>query len=105
MAANEIHQGDIGTQFDITVYDNTTALNVSSASVRQFEFTKPSLTKVAVAASFGGSSSGTDGKLCYTTAASNFLDEVGDWQMQVYLEMSTGIWHSDINTFHVYRNL
>ncbi len=105
MAANEIHQNDIGTQFDVTVYDNTSVLNISSASVRQLEFTKPSRTKVTVTASFSGSSAGSDGKLSYITAASNFLDEIGDWQMQVYLEMSTGIWHSDVSTFYVHRNL
>ena len=103
MAANEIHLYDIGTQFDVTVKDNATTLNVSSACIKQFEFLKPSRAKVTVAASFN--TTGSDGKLCYTTAASNFLNEIGDWQLQVYLEMSTGIWHSDIHAFRVYGNL
>lgn len=106
MAANEIHFHDTGTIFEVTVKDGTTAIDVSSASVRDFEFVKPSRERATVSASFStsGSLAGTDGKIRWLTTAS-FLDEVGDWQLQVYLDMPTGNWHSDVQQFRVHRNI
>ena len=102
MAANEIHLGDIGTIFEVTVKDDTAVLNISTATVKNFEFTKPSGTNVVKSASF--TVLGVDGKLRYTTVAGD-LDEVGVWNLQVYLEMPTGKWHSDIQQFSVWKNL
>ena len=106
MAANEIHLYDTGTLFEVTVKDGATVIDISTASTRDFEFTKPSREKSTVSASFSasGASAGVDGKIRWITTAC-FLNEIGDWQLQVYLNMPTGAWHSDVQAFRVYGNL
>jgi hypothetical protein len=102
MSANEIHLGDIGTIFDVTVMDGTTAVNISTATVKQFILKKPDGSSVTKTASF--KVLGADGVLTYTTLA-NDLDQAGTWSLQVYIEMPTGKWHSDTYSFVVYLNL
>jgi hypothetical protein len=102
MAANEIHYGDIGTVFERTIVDGTTPVDVSSASVKQLLFSKPSgmlLTKAAVF-----TTDGTDGKVRYTTIAGD-LDTLGWWHLQVHIEMPGGKWSSDIDAFEVHGNV
>jgi hypothetical protein len=102
MSADEIHVGDIGTVFLATVEDGTTAVDVSTATVKNFVFGKPTGVSVTKAASFN--TTGVDGKLKYTTLLGD-LDVAGQWKLQVYLEMLTGKWHSDMYTFMVFDNL
>jgi len=49
MAANEIHINDVGTKFLVTVTDGTSAVNISSATTKEFIFQKPSGTKLTKA--------------------------------------------------------
>ncbi|MFA5753716.1 MAG: hypothetical protein WC910_11660, partial [Bacteroidales bacterium] len=69
MADTIIHNGDIGTVIRLTITedDDTTAVDVSGASVKKFYFLKPDNTKENVDAEFD--STGADGKLKYTTIA------------------------------------
>lgn len=101
MSANEIHVGDIGTQFIITVTDNT-AVDISTATTKQFIFKKPDGTKLTVSASFY--SDGTDGKLTYTTVDGD-IDIAGTWKLQTLVVISDGTFYSDVTTFKVYSNL
>ena len=67
MSANEIHVGDIGTVFEVTVKDGEDVVDVSSATTRQLIFKSKDgavLTKTAVLVT-----DGTDGKIKYTTIA------------------------------------
>jgi hypothetical protein len=99
----EVHVGDIGTVFEITVKDEDgVVVDISAATTKQFIFAKPGGTKVSKDASFVVN--GTDGKLKYVTASGD-LDESGDWQLQVYVVMPTGTWHSDIVLVSVCGNL
>lgn len=102
MSANEIHQNDIGTQFRCTIKDDTTPVDLSSASSLQLIFTKPTgaqLTKTAFLYT-----DGTDGIIYYNTVSGD-LNEVGQWKIQARIVFSTGTWKSDIKRFKCHRNL
>jgi hypothetical protein len=98
----EIHIGDIGTVFEIELKDCLTVVNISSATVKQIIFQKPTgevLTKTAIF-----STDGTDGKLRYITVA-NDLDLAGTWKIQAKVVLSSGTWSSNVEKFKVYSNL
>lgn len=98
----DMHVGDVGTIIEVTLYDGGAVVNLSSATLKQFILTKPDATVVTKTAAF--SSDGSDGKLRYTTIAGD-LDAKGSWHLQVYVEMPTGKWKSDIQEFQVEPNL
>lgn len=102
MAADEIHKNDVGVKFLVTVKDGSSVIDLSTATVIQLLFFKPSeaiVTKTAIL-----NTTGTDGKMYYTSVAGD-LNEEGTWSLQGYLENPAGSWHTDIVTFDVYRNL
>lgn len=103
MAANEIHIGDIGTIFELTLMDDVVVVDISTATVLSIHFAKPDATTVTVTASLV--TDGTDGKIQYITPDANFLDQTGGWKIQGKVTLSTGTWSSDISTFKVYKNL
>lgn len=98
----EIHAGDIGTVFEVTVQEDGIALDISTATTKQFVFKKKSGALLTVDAEFV--TDGSDGKLSYTTVSGD-LNEVGQWQIQVYVVLPTGSWRSDVQYFDVYKNL
>jgi hypothetical protein len=102
MAADEIHQNDIGVQFLATVKDGSAVVDISTASVKQLIFKKPSNTVVAQSGTF--STNGTDGKMYYISVSGD-LDECGTWSLQGYVDINSGKWHTDIHKFQVHRNL
>jgi hypothetical protein len=104
MAANEIHVGDIGTTFEITMYDGDAIVNLSGANTLQMFFLKPdgstTLTKTATLVT-----DGTDGKLKYVTVA-NDLDTAGTWKIQARIQFdASNDWKSDISKFKVFPNI
>lgn len=99
----EIHVGDIGTIFRITIYDGgTTALDVSTATSQEIIFLKPDGTTVTQTSSFY--TDGTDGIIQYTTIA-NDLDAAGTWKLQAKVTLPGGTWSSCTQKFKVYANL
>ena len=104
MSDTIIHNGDVGTiiRLTITEDDNTTAIDVSGASIKTFYFLKPDGTKENVTAEFD--STGADGKLKYTTVAGD-IDTVGRWQVQAYVEIGLAKYYSAKTTFVVQSNL
>lgn len=99
MSCPEIHVGDVGTQFTITILDqDDVAVDLSGYSTKQLIFTKPGGTSLTKTASFA--TDGTDGIIQYTSIAGD-LDEAGIWQIQAILNS----FHSNIGTFTVHRNL
>lgn len=99
--AAEIHIGDIGTEFVITLYDSTTILDVSGASVTIY-LKKPSGTTLTKAASLY--TDGTDGKV-KVSSASGDLDEGGLWTVQAKVAESGNTWYSDVGRFRVHANV
>jgi hypothetical protein len=103
MAAEQIRQNDIGTQFLITIKDDGAAVDISGASVKQLIFQKPkAFVRVVQNANFY--TDGTDGKMFYTSVSGD-LDTLGTWKIQGILQIGTSVWSTDIHTFDVFRNL
>jgi hypothetical protein len=104
MADTIIHVGDVGTIFRLTITedDDTTAVDVSTASTKKFYFLKPDGTKINKTAEFN--TDGTDGKLKYTGVA-NDISVAGRWQVQAYVEIGTAKYYSTKATFSVQSNL
>jgi len=103
MAEDEIHKGDVGTVFEVTLKDGASIVDVSGASTKQIIFKKPNGGTVEKDADFV--TDGQDGKLKYTTLADD-LDVIGVWKLQAYVVISgSGDWKSDVGEFTVYDNL
>ena len=102
MAQNEIHVGDIGTVFQVTVLDGGEAIPLQTATTKQLIFTKPSREKLTKAAAFV--TDGSDGKIKHTSVSGD-LDESGNWKIQAYIVLPGGSWKSDIGEFFVHPNL
>ena len=103
MAANEIHQNDIGTVFEVTLQDGEVVVDISTATTKEIVFRKPNAGAVLTrAATF--KTDGTDGILQYVTVSGD-LDTVGEWHIQSHVIISAGEWRSDIGTFDVLGNL
>ncbi len=101
--AGEVHLGDIGTEFRITIVDEDgTAIDISSSSTKTVIFKKPDGTKLEKVASFVNS--GTDGLLKYVTISGD-LDLIGTWKIQAKVILPGGSWYSNFKSFKVYRNL
>lgn len=102
MAQDEIHVGDVGTVFTVTIMDGAAIVNISTATVKQILYKKPDGTVLTKTADF--STNGSDGKIKYVTVVGD-LDAAGTWSIQGYVEMPAGKWHSDISQFEVFKNL
>ena len=101
--ACEIHLGDIGTAFRLTILDCAGAIvDISAASVKEVVFRKPDMTVVAQAGAFY--TDGTDGVVQYVTVADD-LDQLGNWKIQAEVTLPTGTWSSNVETFKVHKNL
>jgi len=102
MAVNEVHLSDIGTVFEITFKDGTSAIDISAASTKQILFKKPDATTLTKSGTF--TSDGTDGKLKWVTISGD-LDTTGKWEIQGYVVLAGGEWHTDVGEFTVYANI
>ena len=100
---DEIHVGDIGTIFTITITEGGSAIDISSATTKEFHFDRPNANgKFSKDAIFV--TNGMNGELKYTTVADD-LDTPGEWLIQTYLVMPSGEWHTNIDTFKVFENI
>lgn len=95
---------DQGVALRITVLneDSNLAENISSATTKTITFRKPLGTTTVKSGAF--STDGTDGRVQYVTE-SGFIDEVGLWKMQVYVDMGAGKFHSTQGMFFVEPDL
>lgn len=101
MAANEIHVNDVGTQFKLTISDNGTVVDVSSAT-KQIHFRKPDGTCLEKTAN--NFTDGTDGIITYITQSGD-LDTVGMWKLQAYIDFGSTEFYSDLHFFRVHKNI
>ena len=100
--ASEIHYGDIGVNFNITVMNGTAVLDVSNADDIYIIFQRPDgsdLTKTATLVT-----NGTDGNIRYTSVSGD-LDQIGTWQIQAKVDFGASVFSTDIQKFKVYRNI
>jgi hypothetical protein len=98
----KIHVTDIGTVFQVTIYDGATLVDLSSTTNIDFIFRKPDKSIVTRTASLY--TDGVDGIVQYVMQEGD-LDLKGSWKMQAELTFPEGQWWSDIIQFKVYPNL
>ena len=98
----DITVGDIGTIIRLTVKENGTAVDVSSATTNQLVFKKPNGTTVSKTATF--QTDGTDGVVQYTTQSGD-IDVAGSWKVQANLVLSSWSGRTQPITFNVARTL
>lgn len=100
---SEVHVGDIGTKFIVTVMKDDELVDISTATGMKIYFEKPDgtiLTKDAVFVT-----DGTDGEMCWQTTVGTDLDLEGQWKIQGEIEIGGGTWKTQIGVFRVYENI
>lgn len=98
----EVHVGDALT-LKITIRDeDNNIVDVSAATTKQIWLIKPNNTILTKTASLY--TDGTDGIIKYQCSSSD-LDVTGVWSIQGYVVLSANPYHTNIETFKVYRNL
>ncbi len=105
MAAGEVHVGDIGTIFRLTIKDGADIVDVSGASAREIIFRKPGADRLVKTSVFPSGGDGTDGQIEYKSKAGD-LNEDGLWQWQGKLTWVSGdLWYTDVANFEVFENI
>ena len=103
--ACEIHVGDIGTAFRLTIYDcqaTPVVIDVSAATAIEIKFRRPDYSSFAKTGVFV--TDGIDGQIEYITILDD-LDAEGDWNIQAKVTLPTGIWNSNLESFSVKGNI
>jgi len=99
----EIHVGDIGSQFLITIKNQDDVVeNISLATTKEIIFLSASNVEKTRTASFY--TNGTDGKIVYTLADGD-IDVAGIWKYQAKIITPSGTWFTNIEEFRVYPNI
>jgi len=98
----EIHVGDIGTAFEVTLEDCDGIVDLTGVSTIEYRFKDPSGTTTLKSGSV--LTDGTDGKVVYNTVDGD-LPTPGGWELQVRVVLPTGTWHSNKEKFKVYPNI
>jgi hypothetical protein len=102
-AQAEVHLNDVGTRFQLTLEDGDgTAVNISTATTKEFVFRKPDGSTITRDATF--STDGSNGVLYYDTVTGD-IDQAGQWKVQAYVDMTGFDGHSGEKTFVVHKNL
>lgn len=104
MAANEIHKGNIGTAFTVTIKESGLPLDISGTTSRSITFMKPEDGSLSVksATLVGG---GSGGLMQYVTVSGD-LNQCGTWYLQGFVYFNTNDSHySDKASFKVHGNL
>ena len=102
--AAEIHVGDVGTRFLVTINDGSNTVNLTDATLRQLNFRKPDDTVVYRTASVAGDGSESSGVMFYDTVLGD-LDVAGSYKLQGKVTIPSGTYFTDIYTFKVHCNL
>ena len=100
---SDIHAGDVGTIFRLTVMDGTSLVNISTATTMEIIFEKPDQTTVTQTATF--TSDGSDGQMEWATTTTTDLDQAGTWKWQGRVVMPSWEGKTSILEFEVIANL
>lgn len=97
------HVADIGNRITLVVVDeDNAAVDISTASVKQFVLRKPDGTTATKTATF--TTDGTDGSLYYLVE-SGLLDQTGVWTVQAIVTFGGATYHGQFVEFAVAANL
>lgn len=100
--SSQIHAGDVGTKLIVTVKDNGSVVDISSASVLSIFIKKPNGTILSRSGTL--ETDGTDGKMYYIVSAGD-LDVAGNYKIQGQVALSSGTFSTSTATFKVQCNL
>lgn len=101
----EIHEGDVGTELGVKFYkpDTEEPIDISEAGVIQIKLQKPSGTTLEKTGTFDEDEEDNN-RAYYVTQAGDLVGH-GHWKIQGYVELSSGKWHSTVESFEVHKNL
>lgn len=99
---SEIHVGDVGTIFRVTIKDGDSVVDVSNVDSKTIYLQKPDGSNLTKVASYY--TNGTDGIIQYVSQTGD-LDQAGTWQIQAKIDFGTDIFNTNIEKFKVLRNL
>jgi len=102
--ASQIHVGDVGTRFLVTVKDDSSTVDLSDSTLKQLNFRKPDDSVIYRDTSFISGGSQASGVMYYNTVAGD-LDQAGSYKLQGKVTIPSGTYYTDIHTFKVYCNL
>jgi len=105
MAADEIHVGDVGVEFTVTIMDGSSTVDISTINTttgRQFLFRDSNGNVSTVTAALVGT--GSTGSLIYTSTSSTFATD-GAYSLQAVITLGNNTFHTDIYKFTVHPNL
>lgn len=97
-----IQQDAVGTIFRLTIEEDGTAVDVSTATTKQIRFQKPDGSALVKTATF--TTTGTNGQIEYATVSGD-LNQAGQWEMQGYIAMSGWSGYSSRRKFEVLANI
>jgi len=100
--SDEIHVGDVGTVFEVTVMDGEKPLDISSSTERKIFLRRPVDTVVSRDAVF--TNDGIDGKM-EIASESGDIDIAGVWSIQAKIIIPEGTFYTDIDQFVVEASL
>lgn len=100
MSTSDVHVGDVGTVFLVTILDSGVAVNLSGgySGSQVIAFRKPGGEIVNKTASFY--TNGSDGKIKYTTIAGD-IDQAGVWNISAIVIIPEGKWTATSTPFTV----
>ena len=101
---SEVHVGDIGTVFIVTIIEDDDIVDISSATVMKYCFKAAdgdTIEKTNPTVDFY--TDGTDGKLKYV--GEDIFDIAGTWQLQAMVTTPSGTWYSSVDRFTVEDNI
>jgi hypothetical protein len=102
MATEVIQQDGIGTIFRLTVKEDNSAVDISTATTKQIIFQRPDGEKLTKTATF--TNTGTNGKIEYATVSGD-LSLPGEWAYQGYVVMPSWSGYTSVKRFQVSPNL
>tara|TARA_Y100001973_G_C5170882_1_gene319002 strand:+ start:293 stop:598 length:306 start_codon:yes stop_codon:yes gene_type:complete len=100
--ASQVHQNDVGTKLLVTVTDNDSAVDISSATSLSIFLKQPDGDVLEKTATIN--TDGLDGKMYYLTVLGD-LDKAGTYKIQGKVVISSGTFFTSISTFKVHCNL
>jgi hypothetical protein len=94
----DIHVGDIGTIFRVTIVDGSSIVPLSGASIMSILFEKPDGTVVTVSGEW--TTDGSDGKI-ECASYEGLLDMDGTWEIGAIIVTNEGRWEATSQSFKV----
>lgn len=102
----DLHVGDIGTGLRFTIKENNVAVNLPGEGISQSDMVLhlQKKDKTVIFRPVEYNTDGSDGKVVYYTKLGD-IDQKGKWSAQIYLQSTSGSWHTSVVELIVEDNL